>query len=143
MLAEENLSLCPPPKVLVIDDSLDAVKLIATILKHHKCETDIAFDGQDALPLFAVHDYDLVVLDWSMPCMSAPEMLCEVDRLIHAKRKAQGRKRIPLLVYSGHDEGDLDLPQVQSFEYLGVLNKRSHFKTTLKSFDFVLGRIKK
>lgn len=143
MLAEANLSYVPAPKVLIIDDSLDAVKLIATILKHHKCDTSVAFDGQEALPLFENQDFDLVVLDWSMPCMSAPEMLCEVDRLLHTKRKKQGRGRIPLLVYSGHDEDDLDLPKVHSFEYLGVLNKRSHFKTTLRSFDFVLEKIKK
>lgn len=143
MFTEISTSPLTAPKVLVIDDSVDAVKLIATILKHYKCNTSIAFDGQEALPLFENNEFDLVVLDWTMPHMSAPEMLYTVDRLLHAKQKFKGQRRIPLLVYSGHDEGEIDLPDVRYFEYLGVLNKRSYFKNTLKSFDVVINHIRK
>lgn len=142
MFTEMSMSPSAAPKVLVIDDSLDAVKLIATILKHYKCDTSIAFDGQDALPLFESHDFDLVILDWTMPRMSAPEMLWEVDRLLQAKQKFKNQKPMPLLVYSGHDEAEIDLPELKSFEYLGILNKRSYFKNTLRSFDVILARFR-
>lgn len=129
------------PRVLVIDDSLDSVKLMSHILDHYKCDVTMAFDGQDAIPLLVNKHYDLVVLDWQMPQMGGRDTLLLMDRLLTERKVHKLRKPIPVVIYTGHSEEELDLPLVRNFSYLGFINKRQAFSSMMRSFNFILRSI--
>jgi len=127
------------PRVLVIDDSLDSVKLMSHILDHYKCDVTMAFDGQDSIPLLVNKHYDLVVLDWQMPQMGGRDTLMLMDRLLSENKAARkGKKAIPVVIYSGHPEEELDLPLVSNFNYLGFISKNQAFSSMMRSFNFIL-----
>ncbi len=139
--SQPSLERQKTPRVLVIDDSLDSVKLMSHILDHYKCDVTMAFDGQDAIPLLANKFYDLVVLDWQMPQMGGRETLLLMDRLLTEKKIHKIRKPLPVVIYTGHSEEELDLPLVRNFSYLGFINKRQPFSSMLKSFNAILRSI--
>jgi CheY-like chemotaxis protein len=140
MVLEPILEKQRTPRVLVIDDSLDSVKLMSHILDHYKCDVTMAFDGQDSIPLLVNKQFDLVVLDWQMPQMGGRDTLLLMDRLL-TERKAKLRKPIPVVIYTGHSEEELDLPLVRNFSYLGFINKRQAFSSMMRSFNFILRSI--
>lgn len=128
-------------RVLVIDDSLDSVKLMSHILDHYKCEVTMAFDGQDAIPLLVNKPFDLIVLDWQMPQMGGRDTLMLMDRLLSERKVHKIRRPIPVVIYTGHSEEELDLPLVKHFTYTGFINKRQAFSSMLRSFNFILRSI--
>lgn len=141
MVLETNLEKQRVPHVLVIDDSLDSVKLMSHILDHYKCDVTMAFDGQDAIPLLANRHFDLVVLDWQMPQMGGRDTLLLMDRLLTERKVHKIRRPIPVVIYTGHSEEELDLPLVRNFTYLGFINKRQAFSSMMRSFNFILRSI--
>ena len=54
-------------KVLVVEDEETLNKVITKRLKKENYSVDSAFDGQEALELFAVAQYDVLVVDVMMP----------------------------------------------------------------------------
>lgn len=129
------------PRVLVIDDSLDSVKLMSHILDHYKCDVTMAFDGQDAIPLLINRVFDLLILDWQMPQMGGRDTLLMMDRLLTERKVHKIRKPMPVVIYTGHSEEELDLPLVRNFTYLGFINKRQPFSSMMRSFNFILRSI--
>ncbi len=136
-----NLEKQHSARVLVIDDSLDSVKLMSHILDHYKCEVTMAFDGQDAIPLLVNKPFDLIVLDWQMPQMGGRDTLMLMDRLLSERKVHKIRRPIPVVIYTGHSEEELDLPLVKHFTYTGFINKRQAFSSMLRSFNFILRSI--
>lgn len=141
MVIETQLEKQHTPRVLVIDDSLDSVKLMSHILDHYKCDVTMAFDGQDAIPLLVNRQFDLVILDWQMPQMGGKETLLLMDRLLHENKSHKNRRPIPVVIYTGHNEEELELPLVRHFSYMGFINKRQAFSSMLRSFNFILRAI--
>lgn len=131
------------PRVLVIDDSLDSVKLMSHILDHYKCDVTMAFDGQDSIPLLVNKQFDLVVLDWQMPQMGGRDTLMLMDRLLSENKTSprKGKKPIPVVIYSSHSEEELDLPLVGNFKYIGFISKNQAFSSMMRSFNFILRSI--
>ena len=136
-----NLEKQHSARVLVIDDSLDSVKLMSHILDHYKCDVTMAFDGQDAIPLLVNKPFDLIVLDWQMPQMGGRDTLMLMDRLLSERKAHKIRRPIPVVIYTGHSEEELDLPLVKHFAYTGFINKRQAFSSMLRSFNFILRSI--
>lgn len=141
MMIESFLEKQNSPRVLVIDDSLDSVKLMSHILDHYKCDVTMAFDGQDAIPLLVNQEFDLVILDWQMPQMGGRETLLLMDRLLHENKSLKNRRAIPVVIYTGHSEEELELPLVRHFSYTGFINKRQAFSSKMRSFNFILRAI--
>ena len=141
MVLETNLEKQRTPRVLVIDDSLDSVKLMSHILDHYKCDVTMAFDGQDSIPLLANRHFDLVILDWQMPQMGGRDTLLLMDRLLTERKVHKIRRPIPVVIYTGHSEEELDLPLVRNFTYMGFINKRHAFSSMMRSFNFILRSI--
>lgn len=60
----------PRPKVLIVDDDRDNVRILQVTLKHHGYEVFKAYDGEEALDvLFHNQDIELILLDIMMPVM--------------------------------------------------------------------------
>ena len=68
------------PLVLVVDDEPGIRTLVQVVLVGGGFLVVEAADGHEALRLAEQDVPDLVVLDWQMPGMSAPEVLTEFGR---------------------------------------------------------------
>lgn len=89
-------------RLLLVDDA-EAQRAIALLfLKGLPCEVDEAVDGAQALELFRVNAYVLVLLDLEMPGMNG----LDAARAMRALEAAEQRHHTPILALTAHeDEG--------------------------------------
>jgi two-component system, chemotaxis family, CheB/CheR fusion protein len=62
-------------RVLVVDDNVDAAKILTSLLKLDGCEVRCAHDGASAVPLAERFDPDVVLLDIDLPDIDGYEVL--------------------------------------------------------------------
>lgn len=62
-------------RILLADDEEILRMLIIDTLEHKDYHIDEAADGQEALQLFDIHTYDLVIVDFMMPGYSGLEVI--------------------------------------------------------------------
>jgi len=85
-------------KILVIEDDDSLQILLAEYLLHKGCEVDISGDGVTGLHLAVVNDYDVLILDLTLPGIDGLDV-CN-------KLRNEAKKRTPILMLSGR--GSLD-----------------------------------
>ena len=68
----------PTKKILIIEDEKPAAKAFGLKLGRAGFESEIAFDGLDALEVLAKKNFDLIILDLVMPRMDGFEFLAEL-----------------------------------------------------------------
>ena len=104
-LPESNAANGPDVRcsVLVVDDSLSALKLTETVISAFGWTVVTASSGHQALALICAPDasYDCVLTDLVMPEMNG----LELARAIH---ELGGERRIPVLAVSGNDPSRYD-----------------------------------
>jgi two-component system response regulator RegX3 len=88
-------------KLLVVDDEPRTAELTAELLRRAGYAVDVAVSGTDALARIRVSSPDLMLLDYEMPDMDAPEVL---DQL----RSGGDRIDFPVIILTGvrHAAGD-------------------------------------
>lgn len=81
-------------KILIVEDNEDLANTVRTFLmfEHHTVEHLV--DGQDANDHLRTFQYDLIVLDWSLPRLSGLDIL---------KRFRSLGGTTPVLMLTGHD----------------------------------------
>lgn len=138
-------------RILVVEDDNRMANLICEVLRDDLYAVDLAQTGEEASEQMAFNDYDLAVLDWSIPAPSGFELL-------RAWRE-EGRS-LPILMLTGRDtvedrvEGldngaDDYLTKPFSFEELlarvrSLLRRRERpVEVTLEAGDLKLDRTKK
>jgi DNA-binding response OmpR family regulator len=62
-------------KILLVEDDAGLAEPLAEALADEAYAVDVAVTGAEADELAAVHDYDLVILDWGIPAPSGLELL--------------------------------------------------------------------
>lgn len=62
------------PKVLVVDDEKSIVTLLTVNINKAGFDTDVAYDGIEAIEKVEKHAYDLIVLDIMLPNMNGMEV---------------------------------------------------------------------
>ena len=62
-------------QILIVDDEVNSLKVLAASLKNSKTEVDTARSGEDALELIKKKKYDLVISDFKMGGMSGEQLL--------------------------------------------------------------------
>lgn len=73
------------PKILIVDDEPEIVKIFKDYLdKHIECETIGATEGEEALKKIRSQKFDLIILDIKMPGVSGLDVLKEVEKRPHA-----------------------------------------------------------
>ncbi len=82
-------------KILVVEDEPELAQVIVEILEEECYAADLATDGESADEAMAVNDYDLVVLDWTIPEPDGVELL---------RRWRGAGKDIPVLMLTGKTE---------------------------------------
>jgi DNA-binding response OmpR family regulator len=68
-------------KLLVVEDEEMLQSIIAKGLKKYGYAVDKAGDGEEALELFSVNEYDLVVLDLNLPGIDGLEVLKQIRKV--------------------------------------------------------------
>ncbi|MDH5571305.1 MAG: response regulator transcription factor [Gammaproteobacteria bacterium] len=61
-------------KILIVEDNADIARLIQLNVKDINCKADIADDGIQALDMFAMNHYELVILDLMLPGIDGLEV---------------------------------------------------------------------
>jgi DNA-binding response OmpR family regulator len=79
------------PKILVVDDEQDVVRLLEFRLEKEGFEVITCGDGQTALTMTEADKPDLVVLDIMMPLMDGMEVLRQI-------RSRRATSRIPVVM---------------------------------------------
>ena len=67
-------------RLLVVEDEIDLAFLIKKGLQKEGYAIDIANDGEEALFLYQINDYDLIVLDLNLPLISGLEILRRIRK---------------------------------------------------------------
>ncbi len=62
-------------RVLVVEDEESLAEALVEALEYEAYAVDLAADGETADEMMAVNDYDLVVLDWTIPAPTGIELL--------------------------------------------------------------------
>jgi two-component system response regulator RegX3 len=88
-------------KVLVVDDESRAAELTAELLRRAGYTVEVAVSGTEALERVRTSSPDLMLLDYEMPDMQAPEVL---DQL----RSGADRIAFPVIILTGarYSDGD-------------------------------------
>ena len=84
-------------KLLVVDDSRDAVETLQGRLTREGYEVAVAYDGEEALQKIKEADPDVILLDLMMPKLNGFEVLKEV------REKFKDKWR-PIIIISAKDE---------------------------------------
>ena len=65
-------------KILIVEDEKPVAKALQLKLGRAGFESEVAFDGVDALEVLAKKNFDLIILDLVMPRMDGFEFLAEL-----------------------------------------------------------------
>lgn len=63
-----------PPRVLIVDNNVDAADTLAVLLAHFQCDISVAYSGAEALAVGDDVQPELVFLDIGMPQMDGYEV---------------------------------------------------------------------
>lgn len=100
------------PRVLVAEDNPDNQFVLKSILGSLDLDITLAENGQQAVALFRVEDFDLVLMDIQMPEMNG----IEATREIRGLEARSGRVRVPIVAISASATAD----QVNSYAMNGM-----------------------
>ena len=115
-------------KILVVDDEKLLVKGITFNLENDGYEVDGAYDGQQALELFAKNSYDLIILDLMLPVYDG----------LSVCRKIREISDVPVIMLTAKGEGS---DKLLGFEYgaddymtkpFDILELKARMKVILK-----------
>ena len=80
-------------RILLVEDDITTARGISLMLRHASMIVDVSDTGEEACDLAKLYDYDLVILDLSLPDMEGYEVL---------RRLRAARMDSPVMVLSGH-----------------------------------------
>ena len=112
-------------RVLLVDDNIDLVMMLASTLRHHGYSVQVAYTGPDGLKAAQQWRPDVVLLDIGLPGLDG----YEVARRLRADPKfgnAGAKTRLIALTGYGRDS---DLAQAREAGFDGHLVKPVEFKT--------------
>jgi DNA-binding response OmpR family regulator len=84
-------------KILVVEDDPDLSERLKDWLTFQKHDVELVYTGPEALENLQFGEFDIAVLDWTLPGMDGPDVCKEY-------RKAGGTK--PILMLTGHDSAE-------------------------------------
>ncbi|MBF0159127.1 MAG: response regulator [Magnetococcales bacterium] len=87
-----------PLAILIVDDSDDNCRLIATFFRGLPHRVELASNGQEALEKFCNDHFDLVLMDLQMPVMDGYEATSQ----IRAWEQQQGADPVPIIALTAH-----------------------------------------
>jgi len=119
-------------KILIVDDNLDSIAIMRSILENRGYEVYVAVSGTEALQVVNKEALDLVLLDVMMPEMSGIEVLQQIK-----DNSQTGRLAVILVTAKTHDE-DVMVGYQYGADY--YITKPFTAKQLLYGIDLVLGK---
>ncbi|WP_170139023.1 response regulator [Marinomonas piezotolerans] len=80
-------------KILYVEDNEDNIYMLCRRLKRMKVDVDVARDGEEGVRMCLAYDYELVLMDLSLPGIDGWEAITQI--------RAAG-KTLPILALSAH-----------------------------------------
>ena len=117
-------------KVLVVDDEIHIVYVVAIKLRNNGYEVISAENGADAFKLACEEKPDIIVTDFQMPVMTGLE-------LVKKLRGNEATKDIPVIMLTARDFA-IEEEQKQDLQISEVLNKPFSPKEVLSSVQDIL-----
>jgi DNA-binding response OmpR family regulator len=99
-------------KVLLVDDETEFVNTLHERLRLRDLDSEVAYDGEQALQLFKQDEIpDVVILDLKMPGIDGMEVLRRI-------RKAYSQVQVIMLTGHGTDKDEKEAKELGAFAYL-------------------------
>jgi len=101
----------PTPKFLLVDDEKEFVQTLSERLRVREFDSNIAYDGEEALSYLEKNQPDVMILDLKMPGIDGMEVLRKVKK---------ERPHVEVIILTGHgSEKDRELAlELGAFAYL-------------------------
>jgi DNA-binding response OmpR family regulator len=96
--------LSAPMRILIVEDERKVAELLARGFKAERYAVDVARDGEDGWALASTYEYDLIVLDLTLPALDGLELLRRIRRR---------NLRVPVLILTARDA---TASKVENFE---------------------------
>jgi CheY-like chemotaxis protein len=107
------------PRILVVDDNKEFQDYVCTLLSREGYQVLTADDGDQALSLVSIHEFDLIISDMFMPNKDGLEFITALKSL---------RRGIPVIGMSGRVKGP-NQPFLTAAEAFGAI------RTFVKPFE--------
>ena len=117
-------------KVLVVDDEIHIVHVVAIKLRNNGYEVITAANGDEAFELVCEEKPDIIVTDFQMPIMTGLEL---VEKL----RRSEATKDIPVIMLTARDFAIED-EQKQDLQISEFVSKPFSPKDLLRSIQDIL-----
>ena len=98
-------------KVLLVDDEIDFVTTLSNRLGMRDIQTDVVYDGEQALEYVKKQEPDVIVLDLKMPGMYGMEVLRKLS-------KTNPDVQVVILTGHGTDRDQDEAERLHAFDYL-------------------------
>ena len=85
-------------RVLVAEDNAVNQKLVTRMLQRLGCQVEVANNGADAVKLYSIRPFDVVVMDCQMPICDGYEATAAIRQLEKDKLK----NRVPIVALTAH-----------------------------------------
>ena len=89
------------PSFLIVDDDDAIRRLVSTVLRRERYETDDAANGKEAIEKLAARSYDALFLDLMMP-------ICDGYEVLAFLRRQPGRQSVVVMTADTRGTPDLD-----------------------------------
>ncbi len=117
MVAQAETNAAKRTRVLVVDDEIDSVLPLISVLENSSTDVHYVASGRDMIRELASRQYDLLFLDSKMPEMSGETSLKEGDEVLTIGH------RLPVIFYSG-SSGHVVIPAgLKQFDIRGIWSK--------------------
>lgn len=104
-------------RILVVDDELITLKLTKKLLTSHNYEVDISTNSSDAVKKLGKENYDIVIVDVSMPSISGFDLL----------QMMQGLDMNMPVIFLSNNENDWTIEQSYSMGAKRFVSKEKEF----------------
>ncbi len=122
--AKEFIGSLSGVRVLVVDDSVETIEMLAKLLEMDGAEVTIAASGEEALKVVEEKTFDLLISDISMPAMDGYELL----RKLRANPRTQG---LPAIALTGFGQSE-DIARAEMEGFRAHLTKPLDVNELLK-----------
>lgn len=86
-------------KILVVDDDEVSIAILSRRLKKLGYETDYVSSGEEAIAVFDIKKYSMILLDWMMPNVNGIEVLQHF-------RETYTQMELPIIMITSNDEAE-------------------------------------
>jgi putative two-component system response regulator len=95
------------PRILIVDDDHQNLKLLEALLRREKYEVSRATNGMEALALLQEAPFDLVVSDVMMPCMDGFELCRRI-------KQSPATRMLPVIMMTALDDTNSKVKAIDS-----------------------------